>query len=206
MSGCRTLHAIQSASPAGIKMQLLQISTRKSDIKGDPFFKLVRPDYSDPLDAEAQYTIGEAGLPVAFKAIDPDRGSSMTGGIIVSPSLRQTIFDFNRYVAEELKKDDPQPPIVLKGIIGTQFALGIKNDRIKTDEFTVTEVIDFDKYLTTFLKLIHGWDSWEHIIERNGVSPGSNAQAPPQSSYDEDDDDDDDDEDWESDDDDDDRW
>jgi len=190
-------------------MQLLRISTLKTAIKGDHFFKLVTPDYIDPLDEEAKYTIGETGLPATFKVIDPDRGGTMTGGIIVNPTLRQTIFDFNRYIAVELKKDTPIPPVILKGVIGTQFALSIKNDAIKTDEFIVTEIIDFDKYLRTFLKLIHGWDSWEHIIERNGVTPGSTAQEPPRSSfYDDDDDTDDDDEDWESDDDDDeeDRW
>jgi len=195
-------------SLAGIKMQLLRISTLKTDIKGDLFFKLVTPDYKDPLDDNAQYTIGDSGLPATFKVIDADRGSSMTGGILVSPSLRQTIYDFNRYVTEEIKKDDPQPPMVLKGVIGTQFAVDSNNIAIKTDEFTVTDIISFDKYLSDFLKLIVGWDSWQHIIDREGVSPGSSAQDPPSTSYSEDEDDDDEDEDWEADDDDDDddRW
>lgn len=173
-------------------MQLLISTPETSDIKGDLFYKIVTPDFVDPLDAEAQYIIGERDLPVTFTADNPDRGSSMTGGIIVSPSLRQTVFDFNRYVIEELKKDTPIPPVVLKGRIGEHFALSIKNDAVKTDKFIVTDIITFDKYLSTFLKLIHGWDSWEHIIERNGVSPGTTAQEPPER----DDDDDDDDEDW----------
>lgn len=183
----------------GLIMELRRFTPDKEAQEGLTFFKLVGADYGDPYNPETIFDIPEdATFPIAFEPTEPDRTSNMNGGLFVSPSLRATISDFNKYVKEELKKEDPQPPKVLKGYIGDQYAVNATNTSIKTDLFIVTDVIDWDKLVRQFLRPIHGWDSWEHVREREGVTPGSLTTPPPADVWE---DDEEEDEDWDEDDD-----